>query len=155
MKAVELKKKDYTIQIGYSEKAIKDKIVKFITPSGDSFEISSEELISTLMNQVNMDTLSPTFVETDKINVVEVGRQLECVLDEDMKKGQKIRLNYSHPYPVEFALLEEAYKIAKINMDTPRYTITKEYLDKVQAQLKPGMSEYINKFYKTFKNVKI
>jgi hypothetical protein len=155
MKAVELKKKDYTIQIGYSEKAIKDKMVKFITPSGDSFEISSEELISTLMNQVNMDTLSPTFVETDKINVVEVGRQLECVLDEDMKKGQKIRLNYSHPYPVEFALLEEAYKIAKINMDTPRYTITKEYLDKVQAQLKPGMSEYINKFYKTFKNVKI
>lgn len=156
MKAEQLKKADYTVQIGYSEKAIKDKMVKFITTkSGDEFEISSEELISLLVNHVNMDTLSPTFVETSKVNVVEVGRQLKCKLDKDMKKGQIININYSHPYPVEFALIEEAYKIAKIDEKIPRIEITKEFLAEVQAKLKPQQKDYIEKFYKSFREVKI
>lgn len=155
MKAVELKQKDYTIQVKYSPEAEKKKLMKFITKSGDEFEISSDEMISILVNQVNMDTLSPTFVEMTKVNVVEVGRQIQCILDKDMKKGDKININYTHPYPLEFALLEEAYKIAKIDTKVPRIEITKEYLDEVKAKLKPEQEEYINKFYKSFKNIKI
>ena len=153
-KPVELKKKDYTIQVGYSKDAIKNKMMKFISKSGDEFEISAEEMSSILVSQVNSNTLEATFVESDRINVVEVGRQLECVLEEDMKKGQKIRMNYTHPYPVEFALIEEAYKIAKIDESIPRITITKEYLDDVRAKIKPEMREYSESFYKSFKNIK-
>lgn len=154
-KNVELKRDNYTIQIGYSDKATEKKLIKFITKSGDEFVVSSEEMISLLVNQVNMETLAPAFVEMDKVNVVEVARQLKCVLTEDMKKGQEINLNYTHPYPVEFAILEEAYKIAKINNDVPVFTLTKEYLDEVKKKIKPQMEDYIKKFYKSFKNLDI
>ena len=155
MKSVELKKKDYTVQIGYSDEAKEKKLMKFITQSGDEFEISAEEMSSMLIGGVNSETLEATFVESDRINVVEVGRQLQCVLEEDMKKGQKININYSHPYPIEFALIEEAYKIAKIDESIPKVTLTKEYINEVKSKLKPEMTEYINKFYKSFKNVNI
>jgi len=155
MKAKELKKENYTVQIGYSDEAKAKKLMKFITKSGDEFEISAEELSSMLIGGVNSETLEATFVESDRINVVEVGRQLQCVLDEDKKKGDKININYTHPYPIEFALIEEAYKIAKIDESVPKITLTREYIDKVKAQLKPEQTEYINKFYKSFKNIDI
>jgi len=108
-----------------------------------------------LIGGVNSDTLEATFVESDRINVVEVGRQLQCVLDKDMKKGQKININYTHPYPIEFALIEEAYKIAKIDESVPRIVLTREYINEVKSKLKPEQTEYINKFYKSFKNIKV
>lgn len=155
MKPQKLKKDDYTVEIGYSDEAKKKKLMKFITKSGDTFEISAEEMASMLIGGVNSDTLEATFVESDRINVVEVGRQLQCVLDKDMKKGEKININYTHPYPIEFALIEEAYKIAKIDESVPRFEITRDYIEKVKAQLKPEMTDYINKFYKSFKNINI
>lgn len=150
-----LKQKNYTVEIGYSDEAKEKKLMKFITKSGDEFEISADEMSSMLIGGVNSETLEATFVESDRINVVEVGRQLQCVLDKDMKKGQKININYTHPYPIEFALIEEAYKIAKIDESVPKITLTREYIDEVKAKLKPEMTEYINKFYKSFKNVNI
>lgn len=155
MIAKEIKQKNYTVQIGYSEEAKKNKMMKFITKSGDEFEVSAEELSSMLIGGVNSETLEATFVESDRINVVEVGRQLQCVLEEDMKKGQVININYTHPYPLEFALIEEAYKIAKIDESIPKVVLTREYINEVKAKLKPEMTEYINKFYKAFKNVDI
>ena len=154
-KPTELKRKDYTIQVGYSPKARKNKLMRFISKSGDKFEISAEEMSSILVGQVNSNMLEATFVESDRINVVEVGRQIQCVLDRDMKKGEKININYTHPYPVEFALIEEAYKIAKIDMSIPRMVLTRKYLDSVKKKIKPGMRDYIKKFYKSFRNLKI
>lgn len=151
----ELKKENYTIQINYSPKARKNKLMKFISKSGDEFEISAEEMASILVGQVNSNTLEATFVESDKINVVEVGRQLQCVLDKDMKKGEKININYTHPYPIEFALIEEAYKIAKIDENVPKITLTRKYLEEVKSKLKPEMTDYITKFYKSFKNLNV
>lgn len=155
MKAIELKKDKFTIQVNYSKEAEKKKIMKFITPSGDEFEITADEMISILVNQVNTKTLEPTFVEMDKVNVVEVARQLKCVLTEDMKKGQEININYVHPYPIEFALIEEAYKIAKVTEGTPVFTLTAEFINEVKSKLKPEMDEYMKKFYKSFKGLNL
>ena len=153
-KPTELKTENYTIQVAFSPEAKKKKLMKFISKGGDEFVISAEEMISILINQVSAETIAPTFVDTEKINVVEVSRQLECVLEEDMKKGQKIRLNYIHPYPLEYALLEEVYKVAKINMDVPALVLTKEYIEETREKLKPEMTEFMNKFYKSFRNIK-
>ena len=155
MEAKELKRENYTIQVNYSPEAKEKKLMKFITKSGDEFVISAEEMSTILVGQVNSETLEATFVESDKINVVEVGRQLQCVLDKDMKKGEKININYTHPYPLEFALIEEAYKIAKIDESVPKVLLTKEYINDVKLKLKPEMSNYINNFYKSFKNVNL
>jgi len=153
MKAKEIKKDNYTVQIGYSKEAKKKKLLKFISKSGDEFEIAAEELASMLVGGVNQDTLEATFIETDRINVVEVGRQLKCVLDQDMKKGEEIRLNYAHPYPLEFAIIEQVMGIAKINMDVQALTLTKEYIEEAKKKLKPDQEKFIKKFYKSFKKV--
>jgi hypothetical protein len=150
-----LKQKDYTVEIGYSDEAKEKKLMKFITKSGDSFEISADEMSSMLIGGVNSNTLEATFVESDRINVVEVGRQLQCVLDKDMKKGQKININYTHPLPLEFAIIEQVYGIAKINMDTPALVLTKEYIDEVTKKLKPEQEKFLNNFYKSFKNINL
>ena len=152
-KPMELKQPDYKIQINYTPEAEAKKLMKFTSKSGDEFVISADEMISFLVNQVNMSTLSPAFVEMDRVNVVEVARQLECELNEDMKKGQHIRINYTHPYPVEFALIEEAYKTALIKKDTKVFELTKEYIDDVRKKITPGMKDYMTKLYKSFKNV--
>jgi len=149
----QIKRKDYTVQIGYSKEAEEKKLLKFISKSGDEFEISAEELSSMLIGGVNSNTLEATFVESDRINVVEVGRQLMCVLDKDMKKGDKINMNYSHPYPLEFALIEQAYGIALIEKDAPVTTLTRKYIDKVKKKLKPEQEKFLEKFYTSFKNV--
>jgi glucosamine 6-phosphate synthetase-like amidotransferase/phosphosugar isomerase protein len=152
-KPVEMKKKKYTLQVNYSPKAIEKKLMKFITPSGDEFEISAEEMSSILVGQVNSELLEATFVESDRVNVVEVTRQIRVLVNKDIKKGEEVRLEYKHPYPVEFAVIEQAMKLAKINMDVPAFTLTKEYLDKVMKKTTPEQKKFIQKFYEFFKNL--
>lgn len=153
-KGLKSKKATYTVEVKYSKEASEKKLIRF-TPKGKNFEISADELINLLTTQVNNDVLSPTFVDIDRINVVEVSRQLKCVLDEDMKKGQEIRLNYTHPYPIEFALIEEAYKIAKINKDVPALELTMKYMNSVKKRTTPSMVDYIKKFYRSFKGLSL
>ena len=149
----ELKKEKFTLQVNYSEEAIEKKLMKFITPSGDEFEISADEMSSILVGQINSELLQATFVESDRVNVVEVTRQLRCIADRDISKGEEIRLEYIHPYPIEFALIEEAMKIAKINQDVPIFTLTKEYLDSVRGKTTEDQKKFINKFYEFFKGL--
>jgi hypothetical protein len=156
MKPIELKKENYTVQINYSPEAVEKKLMKFITnKSGDEFEISASELSSMLIGGVNSEVLEATFVESDRINVVEVARQLQCELTEDMKKGQKININYVHPYPIEFALIEQVYGIAKVNMDVPVFSLTEDYIEATREKLKPEHEKFLNTFYKSFKNVNL
>ena len=154
-KAVELKKEKYTVQIKYSPEAIEKRLMKFITPSGDEFEISADEMSSMLVGSVNNNTLEATFVVSNGIRVVEVSRQLLCVLDEDMKKGQEIRMNYTHPYPLEFALIEAGWKIASIKKDAKFLTLTSAMIEDVKKKTTPSMMDYIEKFYKSFRQVKL
>lgn len=155
MKALELKKDKYKIQINYSKEAKKNKLMKFITPSGDEFEISSDDMISFLVNQVNMKTLEPTFVESEKINVCEVNRQILFEADRDIKKGEKFNVNYKHPYPLEFALIEEVYKIAQVEEGARVMEITKKMIDSTIKKITTEMKEYTKKFYKSYKNINL
>ena len=152
-KAVELKKEKFTVQVNYSQEAIDKKLMKFVTPSGDEFEVSAEEMASMLMGQVNHELLAATFVESDRVNVVEVKRQIRGFADRDIKKGEEIRMEYTHPYPVEFALIEEGMKLAKVRMDVPVFVLTKKYLDSVRDKITPDQEKFINRFYEFFKNL--
>lgn len=152
-KPVEMKKENFTLQVNYSPEAIEKKLMKFITPSGDMFEISAEEMATILIGQVNSELIAASFVESDRVNVVEVTRQIRVRLDRDFKSGEEIRLDYVHPYPVEFALIEEAAKLAKINMDTPRYELTVEYINSVKEKITPKQRKFVDLIYKFFKNL--
>ena len=41
---VKFVREKYEIQVNYSPEAIEKKLMKFVTPSGDEFEISAEEM---------------------------------------------------------------------------------------------------------------
>lgn len=154
-KAVKLEKEKFTIEVNYSDEAIQKKLMKFIAkPSCDSFEISAEEMASILIGQVNSEIVEATFVESDRVNVVEVLRQIRCRADRDIKKGEEIRLEYTHPYPVEFALIEEAAKLAKINKDVPMLELTAEYIKAVKAKTTPEQHRFVDLIYKFFKNLR-
>lgn len=146
------KKEGYTVEVKYSPEAIEKKLIRFTTDNGDQIVLSAEEIISMLVGQVNMETLAPMFVDTEKINVVQVQRQLKVRLDEDMKKGQEINLNYEHPYPLEFALVEEIYKIAKIK-GLEATVLTKEFIEETKGQLQESHQKFVKNFYKTHKQI--
>jgi SET domain-containing protein len=152
-KPVEMKKKNYTIQVNYSQKAIDKKLMKFITPSGDEFEISADEMATILVGQVNSELIEATFVESDRVNVVEVTRQIRVRADRDIRKGEEIRLEYTHPYPVEFALIEEAAKLAILNKDVPVRELTVEYIQSVKNKITPKQKRFVDLVYKFFKSL--
>lgn len=154
-KPVELKKDKFTLQVNYDDEAIEKKLMKFITPSGDEFTISAEEMSTILIGQVNAEVVEATFVESEHVNVVEVERQVSVRADRDIKEGEEIRLNYSHPYPVEFAIIEEAANIARIRQDVPVMTLTKEYIDSVKSKTTKEQNRFVEAFYKFFKNLSL
>lgn len=153
-KSTKLVKDKYEIHVNYSEEAIAKKLMKFITPSGDEFEISAEEMSTILIGQVNSELIEATFVESDRVNVVEVMRQIRVRADRDIKRGEEIRLEYTHPYPVEFALIEEAAKLAKINMDVPVRELTVEYINAVKDKITPKQRKFSEMIWKFFKNLR-
>jgi len=153
-KPIELKKEKYTIQVNYSQEAIDKKLMKFITPSGDEFEISAEEMSTILIGQVNSTVVEATFVESDRVNVVEVQRQVRAIADRDIAKGEEIRLDYYHPYPIEFAIIEEAAKVAKIRMDVPVRELTVEYINQVKEKITPKQRKFVDLVWKFFKDLR-
>lgn len=152
---IKLEKETYTIEVNYSEEAVNKKLMKFIPVDGKEFEISAEEMISFLVNQVNMNTLSPTFVETDKINICQIRREIKCKLDRDFKSGEEINIGYVSPYPLEFALLEEMYNIAKVQEDAPVFTLTEEFIEETKKKLTPEMEDFTKKFYEGHKGLNL
>lgn len=150
-----VEKEKYFAEIGYSKESKKNKLVKFTIKDGNVLEISSDDLIKILLEQNKPEVLAPLFVEADKVNMVEVQRQIAVKINKDLKEGDEIRIDYVHPYPVEFALLEEVYKVAKIKEDVPVFTLTKEYIEKVRSELKPEMEQFIERFYKNIKSLEI
>ncbi len=154
-KPVELKKDTFTIQVNYSKEAIDKKLMKFITKkSGDEFEISAEEMSTILIGQVNSDIVEATFVESDRVNVVDVTRQIRARAGRNIKKGEEIRIDYTHPYPIEFAIIEEVMKVAKINKDVPVFTLTSEYIAEVKNKITPKQEKFSEMLFKFFKNLR-
>ncbi len=155
VKGIVAKKDNYTVEVKYSDEAIKEKLVKFTLNEGESFEISADELISILVNQVSSETLAPTFVESTRVNVVQVLRSIKAKATEDIPKGKEFSVNYTHPYPLEFAILEEAYKIARIERPGGVMVLTKEFIDEVKEKIKPESEGFIKQFYKSFKETEL
>jgi len=149
--AVEMKKDRFTLRVNYSEEAAEKKLMQFETPSGDTFEISADEMATILVGQLNSELVEAAFVESDRVNVVEVQRQFAWRADRDIAKGEELRIDYYHPYPVEFAIIEEGMKLAKIRMDVPRAELTVEYLNSVRDRIGPKQRRFVDLIWKFIK----
>lgn len=153
-KAKELKTEDYTIQINYSDEASDKKLMKFIPAEGKKeFVISAEEMISMLVNQVSMKELQPTFVDSEKIQIVSVHRQIKAVLNRDFKQGEEVRIEYVHPYPLEYAILEKIYGYASVEEGVKFIELTNEKIEEIKKKIKPEMEDFTKKFYSAIKGL--
>lgn len=152
--AVKMVKDGYELHVNYDEEAIEKKLMKFVPTSGEPFVISAEEMASILIGQVNSETVAATFVESDRVNVVDVMRQVRVVAERDIKRGETISLDYYHPYPLEFAVIEEAANLARIKMDVPMMELTVDYIKAAKEKTLPEQKRFVDLFYKFFKNLK-
>ncbi len=152
--AVKMVKDGYELHVNYDEESIEKKLMKFVPTNGEPFTISAEEMMSILVGQVNAEQLSAAFVESDRIQVVDVMRQIRVRADRDIRRGEEIRLDYYHPYPLEFAVIEEAAKLAKIQMDVPLMTLTVDYIKAAKGKTLPEQKRFIDFFYKFFSSLK-
>lgn len=110
---------DYRVEIKYSNEAVKKNLVRFVLKDGKkSFEISVKEIIDIVVPNFKNDVIAPMLVDSKGINVMEVSRTIKFVPDQDIKAGTEVNLDYRHMYPIEFAIIEEAYNLCRINDKT-------------------------------------
>lgn len=145
----------YSVEIKYSKDAIKDKLVRFTVKDGNSFEISSDKLVELMSHYLNSESLAPAFVDTEKITVVYVKRQIKMKADRDIKTGEEFNVEYSHPYPLEFAIIEEGYKLALIDKEKLAVIVTPELLKQVKRDTPASSDNFIKKFYQAFKTLNL
>ncbi len=143
-------KDNYTVELKYSNEAIEKKLIKFTVNEGTSFEISVDDIVELVAMGANKTKLQPMFVDTEQIDMVYVKRQLHGKASKAIAVGDDISLDYVHPYPLEFALLEEAYNIAAIDMEVPRVPLTMEYIKSIKEKIKPQTEDFLKASYRSF-----
>ena len=148
-------KGDYKVEIKYSPEAIEKRLIRFHPKEGTSFEISADNLIELLSHYVNGQELSPAFVDTERIKVVYVDRQMKFKAEKDIKEGEEFNVAYTHPYPLEFAIIEEGFNIAKIRKDREGFVVTSEMLKEVKRKTPKSSKNFVQKFFKSISSLKL
>lgn len=146
-KAIVSKRKGYSVELKYSKKAIEKELIKFTTKGGLVLEIPANELIEILITGVNREKLEPVFVNSETIDIVYVERALNFVADRNIKKGEKFNVTYKHPYPLEFAAIEDALKLCKIDIDSKVYPFTPDLLKKIKKKNTDEQKNFVKKFF--------
>lgn len=143
-------KPDYSVMIRYSKKAEDGKLIKIIPKKGKPIEISTKDLVSLLAEHVNFDILAPAFVESKKINMIRVTRNVTLVPNSDIKAGQTVHIPFTHMVPIEFAIAEEAIGVALIG-DKVKEINSKEYAE-AKLRVDAGVENYTQEQYRSMLN---
>lgn len=133
-------KKDYSVLVKYSDKSHKKNLVKFIPKSKQPFEISVGELIELVAKYVNMDVLAPMLMESRKIDMVKMQRQMRVRFDRDFKAGEEVVIPFEHMHPIEFAIAEEAVGVAGISDKVK--TINKKEFEAAKERVNDKIMEF-------------
>ncbi len=146
MKKQKYKESNFLIETNYSDKAKKEKLIKFKVVEGDSFEISVDDLIALLTKDFDSSVSTEQWVKLFDTKVrtfpiMEVERNVVFEASEDLSKGAKVNVKFKQHLPFTFALMEE-----KINKDME---LNK---DKVRDVTIDELKEYYNSLPEDIKN---
>ena len=122
------KKDGYSVAIRYSEKSIKEKLIKFIPDHKGVIEISVEDIVNLLAKHVNTDVLAPMIIHNNAIRMIRVARQMRVRFEKDFKAGEEVAIPFEHMMPIEFAIAEEALGVSQVS-DKVKKINKKEYQD--------------------------
>lgn len=134
------KRKDYSVAIKYSDKAIKENLIKFIPNGNKAFEIPLHELVHMLARHVNSDLLAPAIMQNNVIKMVRVKRNLTFIPSNDIKAGQPVHLPFQHMMPIEFAIAEEALGLTLIDENVK--TVNRKEFDAAKTRVTDGVIEF-------------
>jgi len=142
-KALVARKRDYTVEINFSEEAIKNKLVRFTaTRRSKSFVISLEEIMELIIQNLNKEYLGMSSIATSSMDFVDVVRTISGVCSKDFKEGDEISFNFTVKTPLEVAVAEELYNMGKINGDVVE-TVSTEKIKQAMKNIKDYQKEYV------------
>lgn len=141
------KRPDYTVVVRYSDNAIKNNLIKFISKRGDSFEVQLGDMINLLSKFVSQETLAPTLMDNKVINMIKVQRALQFIPNKDIKAGELVNIPFEHMMPVEYAIAEEALGVATIPDKIK--TINSKALHQAAKRVDDGVKEFSQATYES------
>lgn len=142
-------KRDYQVEIKYSEEAKKNKLIRFTAKRKNrEFVISVDEFINMIMMNINKEEIPMLRTVNDTVQMIEVERSISGVADKDFKKGEPISFNYLTKIPLEMAIAEEAYKLCAIRGDIE--VIPASTLTEAQKEITERQKQYIQFTYAEF-----
>ena len=141
--------KGFVLELNYSKKSKEKRLIKFTTDSGDSFEVSSDDLTKFIFESFNKKELglALTTVDVDTIQIVKVLKQIVYEAPEDLKKGTKVLVTYEQWLPYVFATIENiAHKLEM--SDGLVKGLPKKELEQYYNLLKDNNIEFLEKLSK-------
>ena len=109
------KKPNYSVEIKYSENAIKNNLIKFIPKQGKAFEVPVGDLIALLAKHVSTEILAPVLMDSKLVNMIKVQRAVTLQTSRDIAAGETLYIPFEHMMPLEYAIAEEALGVSQIS----------------------------------------
>jgi len=138
---------DYTVVVRYSDNAIKNNLIKFITKKGESFEVQLGDMVDLLSKFVSQEILAPTLMDNKVVNMIKVQRALQFIPNKDIKAGELVNIPFEHMMPVEYAIAEEALGVSVIPDKIK--TINHKALQQAQKRVQDGVKEFSRAAYES------
>lgn len=136
--------KGFSVSANYNKEAKRDKILKFKTKRFDEeFEITLGDVVNLCVTFFNQEDAAPLRFKHSVVKMTNVERQLVLTPERDIKAGEELRLSYSHPMPLEWAIAEEAAK--RLSVDAPHkyFEISDKDYDKLKKEISESHNAYL------------
>ena len=153
--------KGFVLELNYSKKSKDNRLIKFTTDSGESFEVKSDDLTKFIFESFGQKELgiALTTVDVDTVQMVKVLKQVVYEAPEDLEKGSKVLVNFEQWLPYVFATLENvAHKLeteSGLVKGIPKKELEKyfnllkdnniEFLEKISQKTYPELDKIKNK----------
>lgn len=131
---------DFSVAIKYSDKAIKNDIIKFIPKDGRPFELLTNDFVELLAKHVNFQTLAPAMIHNKMIKMVQVTRNITLRVNRDIKEGEVIQIPFTHMHPIEFAIAEAALGVA--NMSERVQILNRKHIVEAAKHVDESINEF-------------
>ena len=147
--AIKAVKRDYSVELKYSDEAKEKKLIKFTALRRNrEFVISLDEITRLIMLHLNKDYIPMLEVVNECVDMVITERSISGVCSRDFKEGETISFNFEQPMPVEMAVAEQAFNICRINGDVVK--VPAENLLKAETELSARQKQYLEFAHKEY-----
>lgn len=132
----------FDIVIKWDAEARLNNLIKIVPHKGTKEIIISADLMTnTIIDNFSINHMYAMDTKVKQIDTIEVERTIKGVCEKDFKKGDEITFNYRHVLPLEYAIVEEAERLARISGEGVR-TVTREELDKAALNIRDSVREF-------------